>query len=90
MTEENEPLAFRRTLQDNNPAGDDSMGIQEHVRAEEDLGVALIQYAGRWVAVQDHQVVDDDESLGCLVDRLNGLRETAEIFRVQEEPTTGC
>ena len=68
---------------------DHTLSTQEQVRAEEDLGAELIQYAGRWVAVQDHRVVDDDEQLGCLVDRLNGQRSTAEIFRVQEGPTTG-
>lgn len=68
---------------------DHTLSTQEHVKAEEDLGVDLIQYAGRWVAVQDHRVVDDDEQLGCLVDRLNGQRSTAEIFRVQEEAVLG-
>jgi hypothetical protein len=66
---------------------DHRLSIQEHVEAEETLGVDLIEYAGRWVAVQDHRVVDDDESLGRLVDRLNGQRETAEIFRVRERPS---
>lgn len=62
-------------------------GIQERVMAEENFGADLIQYAGHWVAVQDCQVLDEDESLGCLVDRLNGQRETAEIFKVQAEPS---
>jgi hypothetical protein len=65
---------------------DRALSIQEQVRAEETLGVDLIEYAGRWVAVQDHRVVDDDENLGRLVDRLNGQRETAAIFKVRERP----
>lgn len=67
-------------------ADDHTLSIEERVRAEQSLGVDLIEYAGRWVAVQDHRVVDDDENLGRLVDRLNGQRETAEIFRVRERP----
>lgn len=66
---------------------DPMLSTHESVMAEEALGVDLIQYAGRWVAVQDHRVVDDDEILGRLVDRLNGQRETAEIFRVRERPS---
>jgi Family of unknown function (DUF5678) len=62
------------------------MGIQERVRAEQELGLDLIQYAGRWVAVQDQKVLDNDEKLRPLVDRLNGQRDTAEIFRVPTGP----
>jgi len=68
-------------------SSDQTPSIKAQVKAEEALGIDLIQYAGHWVAVQDHRVVDDDETLGCLVDRLNGQRSTAEIFRVQEEPS---
>lgn len=63
------------------------VSVQDQVKAEEGLGVDLIEYAGRWVAVQDHRVVDHDESLGPLVDRLNGQRETAEIFKVRDKPS---
>lgn len=67
-------------------AEDRTPSIEERVEAEERLGVNLIEYAGRWVAVQNHQVVDDDANLGRLVDRLNGQRETAAVFRVRERP----
>lgn len=66
------------------------MNIAEQVRAEEAFGLVLIQYAGRWVAVQDRKVVADDENLGCLVERLNGQRETAEIFQVPRDPAAIC
>lgn len=64
------------------------MSMAEQMRAEEAFGLELIQYAGRWVAVQDHEVVDNDENLGCLVDRLNGQRDTASIFKVREDSAT--
>ena len=67
-------------------AEDHMLSIEERVKAEERLGVDLIEYAGRWVAVQDQRVVDDDENLGRLIDRLNGQRETAAIFKVRERP----
>jgi hypothetical protein len=63
------------------------VSVQDQVKAEEGLGVDLIEYAGHWVAVQDHQVVDHDESLRPLVDRLNGQRETVEIFKVRDKPS---
>jgi hypothetical protein len=67
-------------------AEEHTLSIDERVKAEERLGVDLIEYAGRWVAVQDHRVVDDDDQLERLVDRLNGQRETAAIFKVRERP----
>jgi hypothetical protein len=60
----------------------------DEAHAEEQFGLELVQYAGRWVAVQDHTVLDNDENLECLLDRLNGERETAEIFQVRDRPTT--
>jgi hypothetical protein len=66
------------------------MSVEDQIRAEEALGFELVQYAGKWVAVQDHKVVASEETLRTLVDRLNGQRDTAEIFRVREDPTTPC
>jgi hypothetical protein len=62
----------------------------EEALAEEQFGLVLVQYAGRWVAVQDHTVLDNDENLGCLLDRLNGERGTAEIFQVRDRHTTAA
>lgn len=61
--------------------------IDERVRAEEAFGRVLMRYAGRWVAVQDHEVLDDDEELERLVGRLNGQRDTARIFQVPVRST---
>lgn len=62
------------------------MSVEDQIKAEETLGFDLVQYAGRWVAVQDHKVVAHDETLGTLVAGLNGQRDTAQIFRVPEGP----
>jgi hypothetical protein len=64
------------------------MNTHEHARAEEALGSDLVQYAGLWVAVEDHAVIADDPDLGNLVGRLNGQRDTAEIFKVREDPAS--
>lgn len=58
------------------------MSVEDQIQAEETLGFELVQYAGRWVAVVDHKVVASEETLGTLVDGLNGQRDTAEIFQV--------
>lgn len=64
------------------------LSIEEQVRAEEKLGLDLVQYAGRWVAVEDHRVIADAERLGPLIERLNGQRDTARIFQVPEGSTS--
>lgn len=66
------------------------MSNAEQVRAERAFGTELVQYAGKWVAVQDRTVLENDETLGGLLDRLNGQRGTAEIFKVREDPAAPC
>jgi len=62
----------------------------EQVQAEERLGFELVQYAGKWVAVQDATVIASNKHLGELLDRLNGQRDTAEIFKVGEGSAASC
>ncbi|MGD0455500.1 MAG: DUF5678 domain-containing protein [Solirubrobacteraceae bacterium] len=66
------------------------MSTAEQVQAERAFGIELVQYAGRWVAVQDRTVLDNDETLEALLARLNGQRETVEIFKVREDPAAPC
>lgn len=66
------------------------MSTSEQVQAERAFGIELVQYAGRWVAVQDRAVLADDETLGALLDQLNGQRGTAEFFKVREDPAAPC
>jgi len=64
------------------------MSIQERVRAEEELGLKLVQYAGRWVAVEDHDVIADETNLESLLGRRDGQRATARIFQVPTGPAS--
>ena len=66
------------------------MTAAEQVAAEKVFGRELVQYAGKWVAVQDRTVLDNDATLEGLLDRLNGQRGTAEIFKVREDPAAPC
>lgn len=66
------------------------MTVAEQVRAEETLGRALVQYAGRWVAVVDHAVIQDAETLDGLLEHIKGQEEQAQVFRVPENPDAAC
>jgi hypothetical protein len=66
------------------------MTVAEQVRAEETLGRALFQYAGKWVAVVDHAVIQDADTLDGLLERIEGKEEQAEVFRVPENPDAAC
>jgi Family of unknown function (DUF5678) len=57
--------------------------LQEQVRAEVRLSRRLAEYKGRWVAVRNHEVVDDAGTLDELVDRV----ETEEVDAVFAVPT---
>jgi hypothetical protein len=45
--------------------------LEEQVRAERQLSRRLANYKGRWVAVRDHDVVADAETLDELVDLID-------------------
>lgn len=66
------------------------MSVEDQIQAEKTLGFELVQYAGKWVAVEDHKVIADEDKLGTLVDRLNGQRDTAEIFQVPRGTIHTC
>jgi hypothetical protein len=66
------------------------MSANGHVPTQEEFGLELMKYAGRWVAVENRTVVADDPDLGNLVEQLNGKRDTATIFKVREDPTSPC
>jgi hypothetical protein len=57
--------------------------LQEQVRAEVRLSRLLAQYRGKWVAVRNHEVVEDADTLDELVDRV----ETDEVDAVFAVPT---
>jgi hypothetical protein len=57
---------------------------------DESMEAALNKYAGDWVAVEHDAVVEHDRNLGDLVERLNGNRGSAEIFKVEPRPDSAC
>lgn len=62
------------------------LDVQSAIKAEMALAEALYAYEGKWVAVENHVVIDNSSDLEALVGRLNGQRATAEIFLVEREP----
>ncbi len=63
------------------------MTVSEQVHAEEELNRKLSQYAGRWVAVIDHDVVQNAIAWDELVEQLTiHQREQAELFYVSDPP----
>lgn len=69
------------------PTAGDIVTVAEQVHAEEELSRQLFQYAGKWVAVIDHDVVQDAATWDELLERLDERqRERAELFHVSEHP----
>jgi hypothetical protein len=66
------------------------MTVAEQISAEEVLAHKLEQYAGRWVAVRDHGIVADDESLEGLLEQVEKISPDVEVFRVAEDPSVAC
>ena len=57
--------------------------LQEQVRAEVRLSRRLADFKGKWVAVRNHEVVNDADTLDELVERV----ETDEVDAVFAVPT---
>jgi putative hemolysin len=67
------------------------MTIAEQISAEEALAATLDQYAGRWVAVCNHVVVNDDETLEGLLEQIAAeQQEDVEVFQVAVDPHAAC
>ena len=66
------------------------MTLAEQVFAEEALANTLEQHAGRWVAVREHKIVADDETLEGLLEQIEEADPEIEIFRVAEDPHAAC
>ena len=67
------------------------MTVAEQVQAEEALEQTLDAYAGRWVAVLNHSVIGDADTLDTLLEQIKGQEtEEAEVFYVAEDRDTAC
>ena len=67
---------------------EDAMSVAERVEAESNLSSRLVQYAGKWVAVIDFEVVHKADTWDELLDLLNeaGQREVARVIHVPTHP----
>ena len=63
--------------------------IDQQVAAEQRLAARLGEYAGKWIAVRDHDVVRSANTLDDLFDGL-GETEVEGVFRVPEGKGTVC
>lgn len=65
------------------------MTVAEQVSAEEELARRLEEHAGRWVAVREHEIVAEDESLEGLLEQIEEEQDV-EVFHVAEDPHAAC
>jgi hypothetical protein len=55
--------------------------LDQQIKAEERLRAQLGKFAGRWVAVKDHEIVANAESAGALLKKL-GSKDVDGIFEI--------
>jgi hypothetical protein len=67
-----------------------SMSVAEAVSAEEALALTLDEFAGRWVAILEHEVVADAATLPQLLSESVVEEQDVEIFRVADDPHAIC
>jgi hypothetical protein len=69
------------------------MTIAEQISAEEALANTLTQYAGQWVAVCNHEVIEAAltlEELESLLEQSEEDTSEVEVFEVAEDPHAAC
>jgi Family of unknown function (DUF5678) len=64
--------------------------LRQQISAERELSKRLLQYAGEWVAVRNHDVVAHASTLEKLMELVSGTEETVEVFEVSAEPEAVC
>jgi hypothetical protein len=64
--------------------------LRQQISAERELSKRLLQYAGEWVAVRNHEVVAHAATLEKLMESVIGEEETVEVFEVSTEPPAVC
>lgn len=67
------------------------MTVAELVEAEKKLGDDLMNYAGRWVAVNEQQVVADADTLKALLEQIESQGiEVEAVLEVAQDPGAAC
>jgi hypothetical protein len=62
--------------------------LRERVRAQKELAEQLQDFAGKWVAVKDEEVVAHADSLDDLLEAVDP--DEVEVFEVAKEHATAC
>ena len=60
------------------------MTVADQIKSEERLAEALGEYAGKWVAVKDFEVVAHAPALEDLLDQITGKETEVEVFQAAE------
>jgi hypothetical protein len=63
--------------------------LRRQISAERELSEQLLQYAGEWVAVRNHEIVVHAATLEQLMEIVSGANEeeSVEVFEVATDPT---
>jgi phosphohistidine phosphatase SixA len=66
--------------------------LRRQISAERDLSKRLLEHAGEWVAVRNHEVVAHAPTLEELMESISGEdeQEQVEVFEVATEPNSVC
>jgi hypothetical protein len=63
--------------------------VAEQIVAETELNDRLAEYAGRWVAVRDHEIVAVADTLKELLDQIQDSSQV-EVLQVADDPHVAC
>ncbi len=63
--------------------------LEREITAEEKLAAELENFAGKWVAVRDHAVIDSADTLSDLIERIEG-QEVERVFEVPAQSGLSC
>lgn len=66
------------------------MTVLEEIQAERNLGDTLRDYAGKWVAIRDYEVVASAETLKELLVQIEGESEDTTVLEVSEDENVAC
>ncbi len=64
--------------------------VAEQIAAETELNDRLAEYAGRCVALRDHKIVADADTLRELLDQTKDQSAEIEVVQVADDPHVAC
>lgn len=74
------------------PQDDMAEVLRQQISAERELSEQLLQFAGKWVAVSNHEIVAHAATLEQLMEIVSGTNEeeAVEVFEVSPDPNAVC